>query len=146
MLIHARAGIQYVLCHGSLLTMSSISARPEEIVSERAQVFGAFRALGRELGGSYLSSPPLALKKESEWHTLLGGVGWDGMWETLFVIRSHRTLIQNGREWREGGANLELRPHGYEDVVTYEICRHTTRLSRSEGGTLDTGRKGGEGI
>ena len=33
-LIHARAGMQYVPYHGSLLTMSSISTRPEEMASE----------------------------------------------------------------------------------------------------------------
>ena len=42
----------------------------------------------------------------------------------------------------ERGANLESCPHGYEDVVSCKIYR--TRLSRSEGGTLDTG-KGGRG-
>ena len=41
-LIHARAGMQYVPYHGSLLTMSNVSACPEEMVSESS----SFRVLG----------------------------------------------------------------------------------------------------
>jgi hypothetical protein len=77
-------------------------------------------------------------------------VAWDGMdwdWENLLSMVP-QALIQNGREcapFREGG---ESHPHGYELMETSpaKAVAYRTRLSRLEGGALDTREERGEGF
>lgn len=78
-------------------------------------------------------------------------VAWDGMdWDRENLLSTiPQTLIQNGRECAPLREGDESRPHGYELMKTSpaKVVAYRTRLSRFEGGALDTREeRGGKGI